>query len=83
MAYKVRIPPSILPNSRLNALDPQLVPFSLLSSPITIGVLPRFLDAPNGNPKAIFGTSLESLGLFQQVLVLRSFKSEQKESVKR
>lgn len=64
MSEKIGIAPRVLPHTSLNALNPKLVPFSLFSLSVPIGILPRFLDASNGNAKAIFGPSLEAFGVF-------------------
>jgi hypothetical protein len=67
---KGRVSPIVLPRSTLNALNPQLAPLSALHTSIPIGILPCLFDPPNGNAKAVFGSSPKPLCMFQQILVL-------------
>jgi hypothetical protein len=68
---KGRVPISVLSAPRLGLHDPELPPLSLLPSPVPIGVLPRLLDASDGDCVAVLGASSVALGMLEKVLVLK------------
>jgi hypothetical protein len=68
---KGRVPVPILSAPRLGLHDPELPPLSLLPSPVPIGVLPRLLDASDGDCIAVLGASSVALGMLEKVLVLK------------
>ena len=56
-SHELRIPPRILSNTCLDPLDPKFRPLTSFASTVTISVLPRFLQASDCHPKAVFGTT--------------------------
>jgi hypothetical protein len=67
---KGRIAPVILPHTGLQAHNPELAPFPLFATTVSVRVLPSLFDASDSNGKAVFGATAVSLGVFQECFVL-------------
>jgi hypothetical protein len=70
-SHELGIPPRVLPDARLDPLDPQFGPFPPLSSAVPIPVLPRLVQTSDGNAETVLGPPSKTFGMFQQVLVLK------------
>lgn len=75
---KGRIAPVILPDSRLQAHNPEFPPFPLFPATISVSVLPSLFYSPNSNRKAVFGATAVAFGMFQESLVLFFWRRESK-----
>ena len=69
-SHEMGVPPVVLPHSGLDALDPQLGPLPSFAASVPVGILPRLLEASNGDPKAVLAPSAKALGVFQEILFL-------------
>lgn len=61
-------------DSRLNALNPKLVPLSLFPLTIAERILPGLVHPSDGNTVAVLGAAAKAFSVLQQVLVLQKDK---------
>lgn len=67
---KIRVRNIMLTNSSIQPLNPELSEFAFLDLTVTVGILPWFFEAADGDTVAAVCSTAEPLGLFDDSFVL-------------
>lgn len=70
---EARVPDPVLPDSGVEALDPQLAELAPTEPPVAVGVLARPLDALDGRAEVAVGLAPVSLGGLDDLLAVEPF----------